>query len=49
VLDAAEAFLFSGSDELAVYDKSGGGVAMVSVETEDDHKGVRHAAAIGRE
>ena len=39
----------SGSDELAVFDKSGGGVAMVSVETEDDHKGVRHAAAIGRE
>ena len=49
VLDAAEAFLFSGGDELAVFDESGGGVAMVGVETEDDHKGVRHAAAIGRE
>ena len=37
VFDAAEALLFSGGDEFAVFDEGGSGVAMVGVETEDDH------------
>jgi hypothetical protein len=37
VLDAAEALFFSGADELAVFDESGGGIAVEGVEAENDH------------
>ncbi len=41
VLDTAKALLFSSSDEFAVFDECGGGVAMEGVETEDNHESNR--------
>jgi hypothetical protein len=41
VFDAAEALFFGGSDEFAVFDECGGGVAMEGVETEDNHESNR--------
>ena len=38
VLDAAEAFLLSGGDELTVTQETRGGIAVVSVKTEDQHE-----------
>jgi hypothetical protein len=38
VFDAAEALLFSGSDEFAIFNEGGGGIAVKGVETEDNHE-----------
>ncbi len=48
VLDAAEALLFSRGDELAVLHQGGGGVAMIGVQSEDNHvRSFGQAAAPG--
>jgi hypothetical protein len=38
VFDAAEALFFSGSDEFAIFNEGGGGIAVKGVETEDNHE-----------
>ena len=37
VLDAAEAFLFDGGNELAIAEDGGGGVTVVGIDAENDH------------